>query len=93
MKSAEALALLGFGPGTTFLAPEVVRAAYAAAVKAEHPDHGGEGTRLQLLKDARDTLLCPSDIGSCKLCRGAGKVRGRFGAQACTACKGTGDQR
>jgi hypothetical protein len=71
---------------------EMVRRAYAVDVKADHPDHGGAGTRLALLKEARDTLLCQREIPPCKLCKGSGKVRGRFGAQTCTACEGSGDQ-
>lgn len=71
---------------------DTVRRAYAARVKVDHPDHGGTGSLLATLKAARDTLLCHSAISPCKLCRGVGKVRSRFGAQRCTACGGSGDQ-
>lgn len=69
-----------------------VRKAYARAVMRDHPDHGGTGTRLATLQAARDTLLSHSDISPCILCKGSGKVRGRFGAQTCTACGGSGDR-
>lgn len=71
---------------------EVVRRAYAARVKANHPDHGGNGSLLATLKAARDTLLCHVEVAPCKLCKGSGKVRFRFGVQTCTACGGSGDQ-
>lgn len=89
MTPAEAAALLGLEPGAD--AAEV-RSAYARAVKADHPDHGGPGTGIARLQEARDTLLCHREIPPCKLCRGVGRVRARFGAQVCTACGGSGDQ-
>jgi len=47
---------------------------------------------LLQLKQARDALLCHRAVAPCKLCKGVGKVRSRFGAQRCTACEGSGDQ-
>lgn len=70
---------------------EEVRGAYARAVMADHPDRGGAGTLIAQFKTARDTLLSHSDISTCILCKGSGKVRGRFGAQRCTACGGSGE--
>lgn len=72
--------------------PDVVRRAYAARVKVDHPDHGGAGSLLATLKAARDTLLCQYAVSPCKSCRGVGKVRSRFGVQDCMACGGSGDQ-
>lgn len=68
-----------------------VRSAYARAVIADHPDHGGDGTRLATLQAARDLLVSHCAISPCALCRGNGKTRGRFGAQRCTACEGSGE--
>lgn len=91
MKRDEAMALLDLDP-LWDANEDAVRGAYARAVKADHPDHGGSGHLLAQLKQARDALLNPQDISPCVLCRGVGKVKGRFGAQVCTACDGTGDQ-
>jgi DnaJ-class molecular chaperone len=71
-----------------------VRQAYARAVMADHPDHGGAGKRLAILQQARDVLLLATagdTVPRCKLCRGSGKVRTGFGGQTCTACSGTGE--
>lgn len=69
-----------------------VRHVYATRVKADHPDHGGDGALLATLKAARDALLCQDAVSPCKFCAGSGRVRFRFGVQACTACGGSGDQ-
>jgi hypothetical protein len=74
-----------------------VRFCYGRAMRADHPDHGGLGTRLELIREARDVLLCGGATGGveitpCKLCKGRGKIVARFGVRACSACKGTGDQ-
>lgn len=72
-----------------------VRSAFAAAIKGNHPDHGGAGRGLALYQEARDVLLKTQEthcaISPCVLCRGVGKTRGRFGAQRCTACGGSGE--
>lgn len=79
--------------------PEVVRAAYAAACKRNHPDLGGDGTKLALYKEARDLLLQTAQTPRyvtipCAMCRGSGRVQSinRLGVQTCTVCKGTGDR-
>lgn len=72
-----------------------VRRACAREVKADHPDHGGTGGLVRLFLEARDVLLATLEshtaVSPCNLCRGVGKVRGRFGAQTCTACGGSGE--
>jgi hypothetical protein len=91
VKIADALAALGLDPGST-PDQETVRRFYANGVMRDHPDHGGTGSLLATLKAARDTLLYQDAIPPCKYCAGSGKVRFRFGVQACTACGGSGDQ-
>lgn len=70
-----------------------VRAAWANAVRAVHPDHGGTGDAesLGMLTMARDILL-QTEPQACKQCAGVGKVRMRFGMVQCSGCKGTGDR-
>ena len=89
MTPEEAVSLLALSPGAE---EREIRAAYARAVKADHPDHGGAGTLMAQLKEARRILLTQGEVPPCNLCRGVGKVRGRFGAQTCTACGGSGDR-
>lgn len=65
-----------------------IRDAYAAQVLADHPDHGGAGTRHRALKKARDTLLAhfegaPAPKRECAVCKGAGTVRSGFKAVPC----------
>jgi DnaJ-class molecular chaperone len=91
MTRSDAMTTLGLCLGV-FYEKHEVRSAYARAVMADHPDHGGDGTRLASLQLARDTLLSQGEIKACVLCKGSGKVRVRFGAQTCTACEGSGDQ-
>lgn len=91
MKIAAACAALGLDPLEAAVSKEAVRSAYAAAVMANHPDQGGDGTLIATLKVARDLLMSHSEIAPCTLCRGVGKTRGRFGAQTCTACGGSGE--
>lgn len=73
-----------------------LRFCYGRAMRAEHPDHGGAGARIELIREARDVLLQRGkrepDIARCVLCAGRGNVRSRFGVRACVACKGTGDR-
>lgn len=88
MTRDEAARLLSLSP----TAEDVeVRSAYARAVKADHPDQGGAGTLIAQLKQARDVMLCHSEIVPCNHCRGVGYIRGRFGARACMACGGSGE--
>jgi len=89
MTPTEAARLLNLQPDAP---ASEVRESYARAVKADHPDHGGAGSLLATLKEARDALLSHSAIAPCNLCRGVGYVRSRFGAQRCTACEGSGDR-
>lgn len=94
MSAARAYATLDLEPDADpTRRADSVRRAYVRAVLKDHPDHGGDGTRLATLQAARDTLLSHSAVSPCILCRGSGKVRARFGAQTCTACEGSGDQR
>jgi len=55
-----------------------VREAYAAKVKADHPDHGGTGAMLKALKRARDEMLgvSPAPAG-CRICGGRGWVKSK----------------
>lgn len=74
-----------------------VRFCYGNAIRADHPDHGGTGTRLTLIREARDVMLQQDDtkkvdVPPCTMCRGTGSVRGRFGVRPCVACDGTGDR-
>ena len=94
MTSALAAKMLGIDP--LIATPDTVRKAYARAMMADHPDHGGDGKLLAKLQQARDVLIgiVPGAFSTpCTLCRGVGKVRGRFGAQTCSACEGSGDQK
>lgn len=97
MTRAQAMALLCLSSdGLTFTDGDV-RRAYAERVMANHPDHGGDGTLIARLKQARAALLISdteshTDISSCVLCSGRGKVKLRFGAQTCTVCGGSGDR-
>lgn len=81
---------------------EDVRSATADAIRAAHPDNGGDpalaSIQLKRAKTARDVLLrhlasgLPSGKKECPLCDGSGqlKVRGAFKAQDCPRCKGEG---
>ena len=72
-------------------APDAVRAAFAAAVKAAHPDVGGAGGDFAALTEARDALInMAQDEVYCGQCNGKGVVRGRFGAVTCKGCDGEG---
>lgn len=85
------------------LGEPAVRAAYAAALKAAHPDHGGDAetaaSRIKHIVKARDTLLAlftketEEKFPACIQCGGRGTVPGAFGARTCSACDGTGEQR
>lgn len=92
MSCAAAAKVLGIVP---LCSADTVRRAYAAAVMADHPDHGGTGARLATLQEARDAMIMAPELQSavspCVLCHGVGKTRGRFGAQTCTACGGSGE--
>lgn len=70
-----------------------IRAAFYKAVRAAHPDTGGDGSSIAKLKEARDLLMRtaePDDYFSCKLCGGRGRVGIGFGTP-CPVCRGTGE--
>lgn len=103
MKPGEAMEALGLvGSALNEMTPSGVKKAWAAAVTAAHPDTEGNwhvrptdaATQIATLTTARDLLLSviAGSDRACKLCKGLGKVRGRFGARDCIACKGTGDR-
>lgn len=65
-----------------------VKDAWRKAVKAAHPDLGGDGD-IGRLNAAREVLLQP--YGQCEFCSGTGVVRSsRWGFTDCTQCDGTG---
>ena len=79
-----------------------IRAAFADAVRANHPDstqwHVRKPVNAVSIRDlqmARDVLLeCVATQNStCQMCRGVGKVRGKVGWRRCDACGGKGDTR
>lgn len=94
--SAEAAAAHALGltlPATT----EQVRAAYVHAVKAAHPDSGGRGGDMALLKSARDVLLAALNHVventrrvACPMCLGRGIVYNGFSGGKCAMCAGKG---
>lgn len=99
MKPGEAMEVLGLlGSALDEMTPSGVKSAWAMAVKHDHPDHGADGadaaSRIATYTKARDLLLevIAGTNRACILCKGLGKVRGRFGARDCIACKGTGDK-
>lgn len=68
-----------------------IRAAFRAAVKALHPDAGGQGGDMDSIVAARDTLIGALTTGTiCAQCGGTGSVRLRVGVTKCTRCKGAG---
>ena len=81
---------------------EEVRALANDAIRAAHPDNGGDPDlapgQIRRAKLARDVLLrhlaseLPQGKQECPLCGGSGylKVRGSFKAQKCPRCKGEG---
>lgn len=95
MTPLEAAELLGLN--LTMMTPgwgSDIRDSYAAAVIADHPDHGGTGKQLRALKLARDVLLAHFEGGKppatdCPVCKGKGKVMtGGFGSSPCPkGCK------
>lgn len=97
MTRDEATKLLGLPaePNTYMLLSSVIRAAWAAKVRACHADTsvGGtsDATLIAKLTEARDLLL-QTGPEPCTSCKGVGKVRRRFGSVGCGACKGTGDR-
>jgi DnaJ-class molecular chaperone len=100
VNTREAAKVLGFVDGE-LVTVRSVRAAWARGVRDVHPDlnqtvlPGTEAsTRLSELSRARDLLLeeLAALNGTCKMCGGTGKVRGRLGATQCQSCNGTGDK-
>ena len=72
-----------------------IRRAWAAAIKANHPDTGTMHVNcfrfsIEKLTKARDFLLqgAEEQNNACKVCGGRGKVRGRWGEHTCHVCKG-----
>jgi len=71
---------------------DAIQAAFAAAVKAAHPDTGGTGGDMAAIKGARKYLLScnVAEKEPCPMCKGSGRVATQpFGMQ-CQNCKGTG---
>lgn len=81
---------------------ESVNTAAAEAIKACHPDHGGDpveaASKIAKAKTARDVLTHhlaqghPPGMRECPVCNGKGslKVRGAFKATECPRCHGEG---
>lgn len=102
MTPGEAMEALGLlGSALDEMTPSLVKGAWAVAVKVAHPDTLGlqpgatcAASQIATLTKARDLLLSGIDSSNraCVLCKGVGKVRGRWGATDCTACNGTGDK-
>ena len=86
---ADARRLLGLFNGYD---EDDVRRAFVAAVTAAHPDAGGQGGDLDMLSQARDTLLLLYGVNiACPQCLGRGSIRGRFGNVPCGRCEGAGN--
>lgn len=99
MTPGEAMENLGLiGSALDEMTPSIIRGAWAKAVKLAHTDTGGDyglaPSQITTLTKARDLLLdhLSGSNRACKLCKGSGKVRSRFGTRDCIACKGTGDK-
>lgn len=79
--------------------PNDVRVAFADAVLEDHPDHGGTGTKISALKQARDVLLSSAENDTlttdfpCITCKGSGYVKAKMAKRVCEACDGTGERR
>lgn len=75
-----------------------IKTAFAQRVKEFHPDTAAPEIltvfSIKQLKEARDVLVeAAAELNrACKLCRGAGRVRGAMGLRKCGACNGTGDK-
>lgn len=93
MTRDEAAAILGLQlvpyPANPWTA-ESIRAAFAAAVKAQHPDTADPrqmtGPSIGTLKKARGVLLAAADISiptECVTCRGSGWVASGFKQERC----------
>lgn len=75
-----------------------VRAAFASAVRAVHPDtadiitNGSDHPSVSQLKLARDLLIdeIENHGTKCPICKGKGCVKGRIGVTSCQRCEGTG---
>jgi hypothetical protein len=84
------------------LTEEGVRTAAAEAIRAAHPDCGGDAElapqQIKLAKKARDLLLkhlgsgSPTGKRTCPTCNGKGHLRvtGKFKATECPRCGGEG---
>lgn len=94
MKRAEALRLLNLPEQAKPFTREAVAIAFCNAVKASHPDTGGEGADMDQLRQARNFLVLNlnGQNNACVQCRGRGMVQARVGMRPCGACKGTGDK-
>jgi len=97
MTPFEARKVLGLGD--VVLTTDVVDAAYRKALKQSHPDTAEPGSvvvayTMANLQHARKLLrdVVAQRNNPCPQCRGRGTVPGRFGAQSCAACNGTGDK-
>lgn len=65
---------------------EAIRAAFAAAVRANHPDTGEPSHTVATIKEARDILLRNAGaepVKACPVCRGSGYQMQGFQRVAC----------
>ena len=93
MRTTQAFDALGFPTRRELINADDVRQRFNERVKAAHPDNGGAGADMALLKEARDTLLAFCNISeetSCPVCKGHGTVQARIGVTPCHRCDGTG---
>jgi len=92
-KLDKALALLRHPDGEITLA--TIRAAYTKRCREVHPDTGDGSVPIQDLRAAFNLLSADvaTQNNACALCCGTGKVRGKIGMQACSACEGTGERK
>lgn len=92
MLRTEALRILGLKDDHS---EQQLREAYAAAVKSNHSDTGGDGSQVTKLRKAKDFLMqrfaTPAALPECEPCKGKGVIMGlsKFGT-TCKACQGTG---
>lgn len=92
MNRTVALKILGI-EGTAVLSPSDIESAYKRALKAAHPDTGGDYPyTIKEIKEARVSLLYSGTPATtpCIVCKGTGRVVQGFRSQVCGTCHGTG---